>query len=122
MAERRMLVGQTGKTGKGTFKVLRETQDGYVIEYISGEWEGKHLKMPKTIGETPSKMRLESLRLSKDEMNRFLDLFYEEFRQEYNHVHYSFKEDIPTTKQMFEALRNEYIPLFQIILGKFFNK
>jgi len=121
--ERNWYPGHTGETSKGEFIVLRSTDYGYLVKYTSGPWENKRITMPKVIG-SPSH-ELETLKLPKDQKEKLLNIFYDEFPHEYNNLYrflYRIEIREPTTVHMIEILRNEYPPLFQITLSKYFEK
>lgn len=115
--------GYRGKTQKGEFVVLRLTDGGYLVEYVSGPWEGKEIVMPRETGAEAHE--IESLRLTKTQKDELLDVFYDEFPKEfdslYNHLSRLTGRE-PTTGGMIEVLRDEYPPLFQIALNKYFTK
>ena len=115
--------GFRGKTEKGDFIVLRLTDKGYLVEYTSGPWEGKYITMPREIGAKTHEV--ESLKLTKDQKEDLLDIFYKEFPWEYDTLHNFLLKTTgrePTTNGMAEVLRNQYPPLFQIALNRFFQK
>lgn len=123
MVERHWLPGFRGKTPKGEFVVLRVADEGYLVEYVSGPWEGKHIVMPKTIGAQTHE--LESLRLTSDQKEKLLDVFYGEFPKEFENLFnyfYNTTGKAPKTVVMIKVLEEEYPPLFQIALNKFFQK
>ena len=123
MAERRWAPGYKGQTQKGEFTVLRQTDQGYLVEYTSGSWAGRYITMPKETGAPTHEV--ESLRLSKDQKEELLDVFYDKFPTEFNSL-YNYLTRVtgmePTTASMLNILRDEQLPLFQIALNTFFQK
>lgn len=115
--------GYRGKTQKGGFVVIRLTDHGYLVEYTSGPWAGKEIVMPKEPGAEIHE--IEGLRLTKTQKDELLDVFYDEFPKEFDTLFnylYRITNREPSTSGMIEVLRNEYPPLFQIALNKYFTK
>ena len=115
--------GFRGATSKGEFVVLRRTDQGFLVQYTSGEWSGKYINMPK---ETWAQSHeVESLKLSKAKKQDFLDSFYKDYSFEFDSM-YNQQERLtgqePSTESMIEILKNAYPPLFQLALNKFFQK
>lgn len=101
--------GYKGKTEKGEFVVLRGTSTGYLVEYTSGPWEGKFIDMPKEIGGATK--TVEGLRLSKEEKENFLDMFYNEFPSKYKFIYdrlYYIRNIEPTTSSVLQLIRDEF--------------
>jgi len=121
--ERKWTVGELYKSPKGEFLVLRTTPTGYLVEYRSGEWKGTFIDMPRMVGEELK--TIEGLKLEKEEQEKLLDTFFDEFPQEYQHI-YSYlggnRGEEPSTESMVTILRDTYPPLFQQALNKYLDK
>lgn len=107
--------GHRGKTAKGDFIVLRATPRGYLVQYTSGEWEGKFIQMPRAVGKQTHTM--EGLKLSLEDKEAFLDLFYDIYPEAFNNTFY---EGI-TTSKMVTYLRDDYPAPFEMVLQKFYG-
>jgi len=110
-----------GITPKGAYTIVRETPTGYLVEYLAGPWRGKFVEIPKEVKEP--KKRVESLEMTIEQKERFLDLFYKLYEEEYLKVYdtlYKILGEEPLTSQMVDALRDEYPPLVQSALEEFF--
>jgi len=115
MTERKWYPGFKGETIKGMFEVLKEKPDSFVVQYQSGPWEGKFITMPKTVGGEPQE--IESLKLTKKQQEKFLDIFYDLFPEDYRDV---WQEDI-TSRGMIKALKDKHPNLFSPVLGKLYR-
>lgn len=107
----------------GEFTVIRTTDEGYLVEYVSGPWIGKFITMPREVGAPVH--TLEDLHLKKDQQEEVLDIFYNDFSREFDSLYnylYRTSNQEPTTTRMIGILREEYPPLFQIVLNKYFQK
>lgn len=121
--ERDWYPGYKSSTAKGEFVVVRSTDKGYLVEYLSGLWVGKFIEMPKEVGKKTQAM--ESLKLSSEKKNDFLDKFYDEFPQEYQSI-FNYLDRLhshtPSTDETIVVLREEHPPLFQLVLNKFLQQ
>ena len=121
--ERKWEAGELYKSPKGEFLVLRSTPTGYLVEYRSGKWAGKFIDMPKVAGEKIT--TVEGLKLKKEEQEKLLDVFYDEYTAEFNSIYSHLGGNrgvIPTTASMVILLRETYPPLFQQALNKYLDK
>ena len=118
--ERKWYPGYQGKTSKGEFVVIRKTERGYLVHYISGPWEDKWIDMPERIG--GESKTIEGLRLGKEQKEKLLDSFYTEYPERYNtayNIIYRYTGKEPTTESVCSYLRDEFPAEFQLILSKF---
>ena len=119
-SKRNWFPGMAGHTDKGDFVVLRSTKSGWLVQYTSGEWDGKFIEMPSEVaGKTKA---MESLRMKKEDKEKLLDMFYNDYPQEYTGVYnllYRYSKNEPTTDAVMNLIREDYPPLFQLILNKF---
>ena len=116
MTEREWYSGYKGETNKGIFVVLKEKSDGFVVQYLSGPWEGKFILIPKAIGKEFHD--LETLKLTKKQQDKFLDIFYDLFPRDYKDA---WHENI-TSSKMIKVLKDKHPNLFSPVLGKLYRE
>ena len=115
--------GYKGSTKQGDFTVLRGTSQGYLVKYTSGPWEGKYINMPREIGAQTHE--IESLKLSIDQKDQLLQIFYDDYQWEHDAIYDHLERATgrqPKIADLVAVLRDEYPPLFQAALNKFFQK